>query len=137
MYQDQSHFQKDETPRQKAFKGESLKSRTKAYRDDAMVKVTTQVDAERATIQVRDNGPGIGEEHKSKIFDMFYRCSNTTNGSGLGLYIVAEAVEKLGGTLRVVSEVRQGATFILEIPNQNPGTQPKPLAPEVQQLLKG
>lgn len=105
------------------------------YREDAVVKVSTQIDEERALIQVRDNGPGITEEHQAKIFDMFFRGENVTGGSGLGLYIVKETVEKIGGNIRVASEVRHGATFTLELPNQKLGTEKQSPSIGLEQVL--
>jgi len=105
------------------------------YREDAVVKVSTQIDEERALIQVRDNGPGISAEHQEKIFDMFFRSDNVTGGSGLGLYIVKETIERLGGSLRVASEMRHGATFIIELPNQKLGTENQSPSKNLEQVL--
>lgn len=69
-----------------------------------------------AIVTVKDNGIGIKEEHLEKIFDMFYRTSDKSSGSGLGLYIVRETIKKLGGTVDVSSEVNSGTTFTLAIP---------------------
>lgn len=67
-------------------------------------------------ITVRDNGWGISEEHQKKIFDMFYRASEISAGSGLGLYIVKEALEKLGGAITVDSSPGVGSAFTFSIP---------------------
>ncbi|MFN5371097.1 MAG: sensor histidine kinase [Bacteroidia bacterium] len=69
-----------------------------------------------AIVSVKDNGIGIKEEHLGKIFDMFYRTSDKSSGSGLGLYIVKETIKKLGGTVDVCSEINSGTTFTLTIP---------------------
>lgn len=69
------------------------------------------------SIEVKDNGPGIKEQHKNKIFSMFYRGSSKTDGSGLGLYMVEEIVPKLKGTLEVVSKEQEGTNFKLYLPN--------------------
>jgi len=69
-----------------------------------------------AIVSVKDNGLGIKEEHLGKIFDMFYRTSDKSSGSGLGLYIVKETIKKLGGTVDVWSEINSGTTFTLTIP---------------------
>ncbi|MCR6637889.1 MAG: HAMP domain-containing histidine kinase [Sporocytophaga sp.] len=61
-----------------------------------------------------DNGMGIEPEHLSKIFDMFYKISENSAGSGLGLYIVKYNVERLGGIIKVESEPNKGSVFILE-----------------------
>ncbi|MCX6350811.1 MAG: PAS domain-containing sensor histidine kinase [Bacteroidetes bacterium] len=70
-------------------------------------------------IAVKDNGIGIKKELQPKIFDMFYRVSSESVGSGLGLYIVQEAVNKLNGIIAVESEVGEGSTFTIKIPNNN------------------
>ncbi|RXR21536.1 PAS domain-containing sensor histidine kinase [Flavobacterium stagni] len=66
-------------------------------------------------ITVEDNGEGIAEENIGKIFKMFYRGSNTGIGTGLGLYICKEIVEKLGGSLEVVSEFGKGSKFMITL----------------------
>ncbi len=69
-------------------------------------------------IVIEDNGIGIDKESQSRIFDMFYRVSHESVGSGLGLYIVKEAVNKLNGDMKVESEIGAGTTFLIKIPNQ-------------------
>ena len=64
-----------------------------------------------------DNGKGVHPEHLENIFDMFYRATDDSQGSGLGLYIVKETVEKLQGNIQVQSVPREGTTFTLVIPN--------------------
>ena len=71
----------------------------------------------QAIIIFKDNGIGISQPNQYKIFDMFYRASVQSDGSGLGLYIVKNAVDKLGGTLAVSSELGKGTTFELKLPN--------------------
>jgi signal transduction histidine kinase len=73
----------------------------------------------KAIVTVRDNGVGIKDEHLTKIFDMFYRTSDQSSGSGLGLYIVKETVKKLGGTVAVNSEVNNGTIFTIVVPEQS------------------
>jgi signal transduction histidine kinase len=70
------------------------------------------------SIVVQDNGIGINKELHSKIFDMFYRVSQESVGSGLGLYIVKEAIHKLNGDIKVQSEIGEGTTFTIKIPNK-------------------
>lgn len=67
-------------------------------------------------IDIEDDGIGIGEAHLEKIFGMFYRASDASRGSGLGLYIVKETVEKLKGTISVNSVLGKGTTFRIELP---------------------
>ena len=65
---------------------------------------------------IEDNGMGIKDENHSKIFDMFYRGTDHSKGSGLGLYIVRETVEKMNGSIRVESSEGEGSSFIVAIP---------------------
>lgn len=82
------------------------------------LKIDFIVNPERAIILVEDNGIGIKEIHQSKVFEMFYRASPTSKGSGIGLYIVKEIVEKLGGSISVESHFGKGSTFIISLPNK-------------------
>ncbi|MGR6087642.1 MAG: ATP-binding protein [Arcticibacter sp.] len=68
-------------------------------------------------IIAKDNGIGISENNLEHIFEMFYRATSLSTGSGLGLYIVKETVDKLGGTIDVCSTPAEGSTFTLFIPN--------------------
>src|SRR5205085_614091 len=61
------------------------------------INIKISVADSMATIEVGDNGMGIEEQHLDKIFVLFYRITSSTTGSGLGLYIVKETVEKLKG----------------------------------------
>nr|WP_315197494.1 HAMP domain-containing sensor histidine kinase [uncultured Flavobacterium sp.] len=72
----------------------------------------------QAAIEIQDNGIGIDEKSHQKIFDMFYRISSESVGSGLGLYLVKEAVKKLNGDIKIQSEMGSGTTFFIEIPNK-------------------
>jgi signal transduction histidine kinase/streptogramin lyase len=74
-------------------------------------------DKEGATITISDNGIGIDKPQLEKVFDMFYRGSDKSTGSGLGLYIVKEAVEKLDGTIDIQSDIGSGAIFKIYLPN--------------------
>jgi len=68
---------------------------------------------------IEDNGQGIRHELQGKIFDMFYRASEKSKGSGLGLYIVREMIEKLNGNIKVNSIYGKGSQFIIELPDHN------------------
>jgi signal transduction histidine kinase len=90
------------------------------YRDDSQaqswIKVSTALVEKCVVITVSDNGQGIAEKHLDKIFDMFYRATNKSKGSGLGLYIVKEAIEKMNGTIEVKSAHYKGTEFIITFP---------------------
>lgn len=66
---------------------------------------------------LEDNGIGIAHQNHERIFDMFQRLSGDIPGSGLGLYIVKETVEKLQGTIRIDSAEGTGTKFTLKLKN--------------------
>ncbi len=68
-------------------------------------------------ILVEDNGIGIKQEHIDRIFEMFFRATNQATGSGLGLYIVKEAVNRLKGEISISSEISQGTRFDIYLPD--------------------
>jgi signal transduction histidine kinase len=84
---------------------------------DPFVDIKVDTSDTETHIVVKDNGIGIPGEHQQKIFDMFYRVSKNSVGSGLGLYIVKEAIDKLNGRIEVESEIGKGTTFNVYIPN--------------------
>lgn len=71
-------------------------------------------------LSVRDHGIGIAAEHHTRIFVRFERAVSSHNygGLGLGLYIVREIVESLGGSIHLTSEVGVGSTFTVVIPRR-------------------
>lgn len=89
-------------------------------RDDAEVVVEIENDAEKARIRIADNGIGISKEYHEKVFHLFFRASIQSYGSGMGMYIVKNAVDKLGGEIGITSEEGAGTTFYITIPNYGP-----------------
>jgi signal transduction histidine kinase len=85
-------------------------------KDDQLIAITANMAGKNLKVLIEDNGIGIAEEHQPKIFDMFYRASEKSQGSGLGLYIVKETLDKLNGQIEVSSSFGKGSTFLLEIP---------------------
>lgn len=83
------------------------------------IEVTLEIVDFEIVISIKDNGSGIPEEKLPFIFDMFYRANENATGSGLGLYIVKEITEKLGGYISVSSIPGQGTTFELTLPVVN------------------
>jgi signal transduction histidine kinase len=86
-------------------------------KEKSFFSVSIKVYSEKAVITVEDNGIGIGEKYLDKIFNMFFRATEKSEGSGLGLYIVKEALDKLKGCIKVESIINNGTKFIIEIPN--------------------
>jgi PAS domain S-box-containing protein len=85
--------------------------------NDPFVDVKIDMSDTETNIVVKDNGIGISKENIEKIFEMFYRVSENSIGSGLGLYIVKETIHKLKGVINVESEPGIGTIFQLSIPN--------------------
>ena len=82
--------------------------------------VTVAVDrgAHFAKVSVHDQGPGISDDGKARIFEVFHREEGTSHlpGLGLGLFITKQIAESHGGTVSVESERGEGATFLLQVP---------------------
>lgn len=81
-----------------------------------MVNIEIDVDEFEAKININDNGLGILKEHLEKIFTQFFK-SKIHHGTGLGLFIVKEALNKISGTISVSSNIEDGTTFKITIPN--------------------
>ena len=84
------------------------------------VSLSVQVSEEEAIIHIQDNGVGIIEDHLNKIFQIFFRSTDFKNGLGIGLYIVKEALTRIGGDISVKSTFGKGTEFTLVVPNQHP-----------------
>lgn len=83
---------------------------------DPFIAVRFSSDENGITFEVEDNGEGIEQQHHEKIFEMFYRSSHKTEGTGLGLYIVKEALNKVQGSISVSSQPGFGTTFTVKLP---------------------
>jgi signal transduction histidine kinase len=96
----------------------NLISNSIRYRNgkDPFIRVSVEVEGETAKVHVEDNGKGIGPDHLEHVFKMFYRATDDNAGSGLGLYIVKEAIDKLQGKIHIESEEGKGTKVSLEIP---------------------
>jgi signal transduction histidine kinase len=86
-----------------------------SYIDNPFVEVKINLGGHLAEVEVHDNGIGIQEDRLPRIFEMFYRATDHRKGSGLGLYIVKETLEKLGGEIEVASVAGKGATFRVKL----------------------
>lgn len=85
-------------------------------KESPFVKITIQQENQNLVLCVEDNGQGIDAAYQPKIFDMFYRATATSTGSGLGLYILKKSLLKLQGTIEVKSEAGKGSTFTIRLP---------------------
>lgn len=75
-----------------------------------------KTDAGFLRVQARDNGMGVPDKIKPKVFDMFFRGSEKSTGSGLGLYTVRTAADKVGGKVGMESTEGEGALFWADVP---------------------
>ena len=92
--------------------------------------------------RVKDNGIGMNEEFKGKIFEAFTREKSSTvsgiQGTGLGMAITKNIVDMMGGTIKVISEEGKGSEFIVDIPCRiSDAPKDKEEAPEVKVDLTG
>ena len=71
---------------------------------------------EHVVIEIEDNGQGIRDEYKDRIFDMYFRANDRSKGNGLGLYIVKKAVQKLNGTIQLRTHFGKGSRFVIALP---------------------
>ena len=78
---------------------------------DPYIQVDFEKTMGKVCFVVADNGEGIDTEHHKKIFDMFYRASENSHGTGLGLYIVKETLARIGGSVELQSTRGTGTTF--------------------------
>ena len=85
-------------------------------RDSPEINIISKKENGRVTISVTDNGAGMPPEIRDRVFEMFFRGSQDSSGSCLGLYIARESAEKLGAALEVESTVGLGSTFKLLLP---------------------
>ncbi|MFT8391711.1 MAG: HAMP domain-containing sensor histidine kinase [Sporolactobacillus sp.] len=94
---------------------------TNAYKftqPGSKVEVFFQADEKMLTIEIRDTGAGISPKEQQHLFEAYYKGSNaqTVPGEGLGLYVVKQNLEQIGGTIRVASAPGKGSNFIIRIP---------------------
>ncbi len=81
------------------------------------VRIETKTTKKKCEIVVEDNGVGIKKKYQSRIFEMFYRANERVEGSGIGLYIVKQSIEKLNGKISFTSTMNKGTRFEISIPN--------------------
>ena len=84
----------------------------KLHKIDVLISKTDN----QITLTITDNGIGIEEDQIDSIFDMFYRASAQSKGSGLGLYLVKIAVEKMKGSIQVESIYEEYTSFTVNLP---------------------
>ena len=81
------------------------------------IKISGSCNSKALKLQIADNGIGISSQHHEKIYDMYFRLSGQVSGSGIGLYIVKETIQKLQGSISIDSEIGVGTTFTVLLKN--------------------
>ncbi len=84
------------------------------------IDINVEVLNGHAKIDIVDKGKGIEKKYQDDVFKMFFRATDQNAGSGLGLYIVKETVDKLKGNISLVSEINKGTTLKMKLPNMGP-----------------
>jgi len=87
-------------------------------KENPFISIKSYISGNDIIIQVEDNGIGINKKYLNQIFEMFF-VTNKNKGTGLGLYIVKEAIENLNGNITVESKINVGTKFIVTLPIQN------------------
>lgn len=92
-------------------------------------KITVSITTVRNSIQIlfSDNGPGIPEENKKKIFEPFFSTKDPTSGNGgegLGLFVVWNILKMYKGTIQLNHKYKNGAQFIIKIPIKEENHEP-------------
>jgi signal transduction histidine kinase len=85
--------------------------------EGSWIRVSGRVDSSSCLLEIADNGEGISEEYQSRVFDMFFRATSTSHGTGLGLYICKEIMKKLAGTVELTSQTGLGTRVTINFPN--------------------
>jgi hypothetical protein len=100
-------------------------------KETSFIHITIKLLPDKVYLTFRDNGIGIEADYIKKVFNMFFRATEKNEGAGLGLYIVKEAVEKLGGSIDLESQTGKGTVFKIQLPNLIREYQAKPEVAQV------
>ena len=96
----------------------SIKYR-KHHVSDTVTKISARKYKNGIKVKVKDNGQGMSRQIQQRAFDMFYRGNQSSEGSGLGLFIVKSNVEKLGGEIKIKSQIDHGTEMWIYLPSFN------------------
>ncbi len=98
---------------------ENLLSNAFKYRDPLkpqhVIELTARTEGQKVIFSIRDNGIGMAPHHLPRIFDMFFRASSSSDGIGLGLYIVKQLLHSMEGTIEVESRLMEGTIFTIQL----------------------
>ena len=96
-----------------------LENAIKYNQKNSPIIITTKTEKGAVFIDIKDQGIGITNEEQQKVFARFFRIQNeetrTTKGTGLGLYIVKQLTELMGGEVFLSSKINEGSTFTIKL----------------------
>jgi PAS domain S-box-containing protein len=107
--------------RLKAIIGNILSNAVKysdSKKSHSFVRIETYTSDKEVAVTISDNGIGIAQENLGRIFEIFFRGTSESSGTGLGLHIVKDTVDRLHGTIEVRSQLGTGTQFKIYLPNQ-------------------
>ena len=82
------------------------------------IKIEVKEQESNMVISISDNGPGISDDKKRKIFEPFYTTKNIQEGTGLGLSITFGIIKKHNGSIEVLDNDPKGTKFIITLPKR-------------------
>jgi PAS domain S-box-containing protein len=85
-------------------------------KEQSRLTIEISTSAQQCIIRFTDNGIGIEQAYQDRIFNMFFRASENSEGSGLGLYIIKQGLAALNGTISFSSEIGVGTEFVITLP---------------------
>ena len=94
-----------------------LNNAQEAIDGDGEIRIKTWLEDHKVNISIKDNGRGMTENVKKKIFDPFYTTKDVGKGTGLGLSISFGIIEKHNGEFKINSTPGKGTEFIISIPD--------------------
>ena len=87
-----------------------------AIGNNGHIKVVSRQSESFIEVDIIDDGPGIAVEQQKKVFDPFYTTKATGKGTGLGLWVSYNIMNKMGGAISLISNVGEGSKFTVKIP---------------------
>jgi two-component system, NtrC family, sensor kinase len=93
-----------------------LVNAAQAMEESGEIRVRTRLVDDCVRIEISDTGPGIHPDHLSKIFDPFFTTKEVGKGTGLGMHIAYNIIQKHKGSIRAESQLGRGATFVIDLP---------------------
>jgi signal transduction histidine kinase len=94
----------------------ALDAMSTAYNGAGTLAVSTHRNGQRVVLQFKDQGPGMEEEHVAHAFDPFFTTKEPGAGTGLGLWICHQVVQRHNGTIRIDSRLGEGTAVTIELP---------------------